>query len=91
MSRRQAATTAATLAIGFLLGALTWQPSWAQRKADQVPIAERKTVGRYQIAVSSSADGRASVWAMDTATGQVWLQKSDSWQELARPIEVREK
>jgi hypothetical protein len=91
MSRRQAAKTAATLALGFILGGLTWQPSWAQRKADQVPKAEQKTVGRYQIAVSGSADGRASVWAMDTATGQVWLQRSGTWEELARPIQVPEK
>jgi hypothetical protein len=88
MSGRQAATTAATLALGFILGGLTWQPSWAQRKADEVPKAEQKTVGRYQIAVSSSADGRPSVWAMDTATGQIWRHTGGSWQEHAKPIQV---
>jgi hypothetical protein len=53
MCTRQVATTAITLALGFLLGALTWQPSFAQREPEETPKGEQQTAGRYRMTATS--------------------------------------
>jgi hypothetical protein len=88
MSTQRVATTGITLALGFILGALTWQPSFAQRKAEEAPKAE--AVGRYQLsAIPRTGGNAATVFAMDTATGRVWsgeVKPGGDWVEELGPI-----
>jgi hypothetical protein len=88
MSTRQVVTTTITLALGFSLGALTWQPSFAQRKAEEAP--KTVTVGRYQLSLAFG-QGRDRVYAMETATGQVWIAGDKGWEDVAGPIPARKK
>jgi hypothetical protein len=62
MNTRQVATTAVTLAVGFIFGSLAWQPSFAQRKPEEALKGEQQTVGRYQLRATSSQPGATSVF-----------------------------
>jgi hypothetical protein len=89
MRTRQVVTATITLALGFILGALTWQPSFAQRKAEEAPKVE--SVGRYQFSLVSCQSQRDRLYTMDTATGQVWIAGDKGWEDVAGPIPARKK
>ncbi len=92
MSTRQVATTAITLALGFVLGALAWQPSFAQRKAEEPAKVEQQAMGRYQMRATSSSTGSTTVIVCDTATGQCWVHYSSTdrkWIDFGSPVQAK--
>ncbi len=90
MSTRQVATTGITLALGFILGALAWQPSFAQRKAEEAPKSE-SAVGRYQMRATSASSSIVAV--CDTATGHCWvhyaISEGGKWYDLGSPVQAK--
>ncbi len=92
MSTRQVATTGITLALGFILGALTWQPSFAQRKAEEAPKGEQQAVRRYQMSATSSSTGSTTVVVCDTATGHCWVHYPSAegkWLDHGSPVPAK--
>ncbi len=83
MSTRQVATAGITLALGFILGAMTWQLTFAVQKAEVAPNA---AAGRYLPFVRNK-----DILAMDTATGTVWAYEDNKWWKEADRILAPEK
>ena len=92
MSTRQVATTTITLVLGFILGALAWQPSFAQRKVEEAPKGEQQTAGRYRMRVTNSQTGATSVIVCDTVTGHCWVHFASAegkWLDYGSPAQAK--
>jgi hypothetical protein len=92
MGTRQVTTTAITLALGFILGALTWQQAFAQRKAEEPAKVESTAAGRYRVMATSSQAGTTTVVVCDTATGQCWVlypSAEGKWHDHGSPVQAK--
>ena len=92
MSTRQVATTGVTLALGFILGAWAWQPSFAQRKAEEPAKAESMAARRYQMRATGSTAGSTTVIVCDTTTGHCWVRypgAEGNWFDQGSPVQAK--
>ncbi len=88
MNTRQVVTTGITLALGFILGTLAWQPSFAQRKAEEAKAAPG-AVGRYRVVATTQA-GIPTLIVGDTATGQCWMRApGQGWSDYGSPVQAK--
>jgi hypothetical protein len=83
MKLRQSLAVGVPLILGMgLSSVLSWQPSFAQQKAEQA------TVGRYQVAAFGRDQNNGAMIVIDTATEHCWKKlglQGAQWEDMGVP------